>query len=325
MAARVQAAEADIVAAEANVAVVERLRAAQRARLAQQQAPTARLLAALQTMARRPLALALAQPGSPADLVHVRAVLATILPVVRARTTALRADLARGRQLRLAADSALAERTAAQARLVAERSQLARLAVERRQASRSLAGSAMAEQDRAIALGEDARDIVDLMGRIGTAADVRARLESLPGPVLRPTRPGAPRALPSESLAQAPRIPAYRLPVVGEVVTGLGEVSATGVRARGLTVATRAGALVVAPTSGRIVYAGPFRGYGRIVVVDHGRGWTTLITSLAVLDVRVGDIVEQGTALGRAGPARPTITIELRRRGEPVDIARLAG
>ena len=108
-------------------------------------------------------------------------------------------------------------------------------------------------------------------------------------------------------------------------MTGLGEDSETGMRARGLTIATRSGAQVVAPTSGRILFAGPFRGYGNIVVIDHGLGWTTVLTSLAALDVKVGDLVDSGSPIGRAGTDRPTVTVELRRRGTPVDIAKLAG
>ena len=329
LAARVQAAEAEVGAAEAKVAVIERLRATQRARLAERQGPALRLLAALTTAARRPPLLTLAQPGSTADVVHLRAVMASVLPAIRERTAGLRAEVERGRQLRVAADTAVAERRRGQARLEGERRQLTTLEAQRRQAATGYQSSAMTEGDRAIAMAEDARDITDLMGRIDSASAVQARLERLPGPILRPARPDQAGSVAPVSPAAAPRVPAYRLPVVGTVVTGLGEVSAAGVRARGLTLATRPRAQVVAPTAGRIAYAGPFRGYGLIVVVDHGRGWTSLLTNLASLDVRVGDTVGQGAPIGRAGDARgatrPTVTVELRRGGAPVDIARLAG
>ncbi|MDB5700317.1 MAG: metalloendopeptidase [Sphingomonadales bacterium] len=327
IAARVQGAEADIDAAEARIAIIERLRRDQRARLAQQQGPTVRLVAALQTLARRPAALTLVQPGSIDDLVHVRALLSTIVPAVEARTADLRAEVARGRQLRGQADHALGLLAQSQRALVTQRNALAALAVERRRASDDLSGSAIVEQDRALAMGEEARDIGDLMTRIGASAEVRSILETLPGPTMRPARPGEARALPAEASAstggggQAP----YRIPVIGQVVTGLGEVSDTGIRARGLTIATRPNAQVVAPTGGRIAFAGPYRGYGNIVIVDHGRGWTTLITSLAALDVRVGDPVDQGSPIGKAGPSRPTITVELRKMGQPIDIARIVG
>lgn len=329
LAARVQAAEAQVAAAEANLAVIERLRGVQRARLAERQGPALRLIAALTTMARRPPLLTLVQPGSTSDLVHVRAVLARVLPAIRARTADLRAEVERGRLLRIAADSAIAERRRGTLRLETERQQLAALEARRRLAATGYQSSAMTEQDRAIGMAEEARDIGDLMGRIGDASAVQAQLEALPGPILRPARPDQPGTLAQAAPVEPRRVPSYRLPVVGTVTTGLGEVSSTGIRARGLTLATRPRAQVVAPTAGRVAFAGPFRGYGLIVVIDHGRGWTSLLTNLAALDVRVGDTVDQGAPIGRAGDAtagaRPTVTIELRRGGEPVDIARLAG
>jgi septal ring factor EnvC (AmiA/AmiB activator) len=326
VAARIQGAEAEIDASEARIAIIEQLRRDQRARLALQQGPMVRLVAALQALARRPAALTLVQPGSLDDLVHVRALLSTIVPAVETRTASLRAEVARGRALRAQADSALGLLAKSQQALVTQRNALAALALERRRASDAFSGSAIVEQDRALAMGEEARDIGELMTRIGASAEVRSALETLPGPTLRPRIPGEARALPATSSVtatggQAP----YRLPVIGQIVTGLGEVSATGIRARGLTIATRPGAQVVAPTGGRIAFAGPYRGYGNIVIVDHGRGWTTLITSLSALDVRVGDAVDQGSPVGKAGPVRPTITVELRKMGQPVDIARLIG
>ena len=323
VAARIQSAEANITAAEARIRLIEQLRSEQRARLAAKQEPAVRLLAALQTMARRPPGLALIQPGSTRDLVHVRAVLSTMMPIVNARTQGLRADVEVGRKLRADADRALVAVEAGQRRLAEERARLVKLAAARRLNAQRLTRGAINEQDRAIALGEKARDIVELMADVSAAAEVRTALEALPGPMLRPTRPGDARAQPSgNDPAQDARF-SYRLPVAGTVVTGLGEVSDTGVRARGLTIAARDAALVVAPARGRIAFAGPFRGFGRIVIIDHGGGWTSLITSLAALDARVGDNVLQGGPIGRAGQDRPTVTIELRRGNRPVDITPL--
>ncbi len=322
VAARIQATEADIAATEARIVVVEDLRRAQRARLAEKQGPTIRLVAALQSLSIRPTALALAQPGSIVDLVHVHAVLAAIMPALRARTAGLRADIERGRALQRAFDAALAARRVSQQQLIGEQRRLVALQTARRMASVAYASSAMTEQDRAIAMGEQVRDIGELMTRLDTVAQVHERLAALPGPLLRP-QAGSPTV--AADAVPAAAIPAYRLPVVGQIVTGMGEVSATGVRARGLTIATRPGAQVVAPTSGRVAFAGPFRGYADIVVLDHGLGWTTLITGLAMLDVKTGDDLDRGAPVGRAGVDHPTVTIELRRRGQPVDIAKIAG
>ena len=323
VAARIQAAEADIAAAHARIRMIETLRARQRARLAERQAPIARLVAALQMMARRPPALALVQPGSLSDLVHVRSLLASTLPVIRERTAGLRAEVEEGNRLRRQADLAVATLVAGQRRLEGQRIELAKLEAAHRRRSQNLVDSAMFEQDRAIALGEQVRDIVDLMRELGDQAQLREQLASLPGPLLRPATPGQAAAPIREAAVRQAGRPPYRLPVVGRLVSGMGELSESGVRTRGLTLATADGAQVIAPTSGRIAYAGAFRGYGRIVIIDHGGGWTTLITNLASVDVRVGDTVNQGSPLGRAGARKPMVTVELRRSGQPVDITPL--
>jgi septal ring factor EnvC (AmiA/AmiB activator) len=81
---------------------------------------------------------------------------------------------------------------------------------------------------------------------------------------------------------------------------------------------------VVAPAAGRIAYAGPFRGYGGVVIIDHGDGWTSLVAGLGGLAVAVGDQVAQGRVIGRAWKnGEPRVTVELRRRGQPVDLAQL--
>jgi septal ring factor EnvC (AmiA/AmiB activator) len=323
VASRILAAEADIAAAEARIRIVAQLRARQRARLAAKQEPIVRLAAGLQTMARRPPALALVQRGSIADLVHVRAVLAGQLPLIHARTEALRRDVDEGLRLQAQADRAAATLREGQRRLSEQRTALARLEAQHRARAQGFTDSAMVEEDRATALGEEARDLVDLMGRIGERAAIAGRLASLPGPIPRPPIPGR-AALPApDPVAFARgRLP-YRLPVVGRLVTGLGEVSEAGVRARGLTLLPRPGAQVVAPAGGRIVFAGPFRDYGRIVIIDHGAGLTSLVTNLASLSVKVGDEVDLAGPIGRAGATKQEVTVELRRGGQPVDITRL--
>ena len=323
MAARIQEAEANITAAEARIAIIAGLQREQRARLAEKQQPMVRLGAALEHLARRPVALSLVQPGSVRDMARLRAVMASMLPLLKKRTAGLRAEVDRGRQLRAQAERAAAGLKTGRTELDLRQKRMARLEVQRRIESRRLASSAVLESDRAIALGEEASSIEGLVDTIGEAGKVREALQSLDGPVLRPPRPGASRVV----LAQPPRFPvkrpAYRFPVVGRVVTGLGELSDSGVRSRGLTVAVQPGAQVVAPADGRVGFAGPYPGYGQIVIIEHAGDWTSLITSLARLSVAVGDDVQQGSPIGRAGRDRPTVTVELRRAGRPVDIARL--
>ncbi|MBK5263656.1 MAG: peptidoglycan DD-metalloendopeptidase family protein, partial [Alphaproteobacteria bacterium] len=255
----------------------------------------------------------------------LRAVLASVLPVIRARTAGLRVELRKSRELRADADRARASLVAGRMMLADQRAQLRQLEVRKRFASRTLASSANLEADRAIALGEKARDIVDLMNQLRVSGNVREQLAQLSGPLPRPARIGA-TVLPQDDQPRRDSgPPAYRLPVIGHVVAGLGELSDSGARSRGLTIAAQPLAQVVAPTGGRVAFAGKYRGYGQIVIINHGNGWTTLITSLDRLSVDVGAIVRQGDPVGSAGPGRPQVTVELRRNGRPVNIAALLG
>ncbi|MCI4591055.1 peptidoglycan DD-metalloendopeptidase family protein [Sphingobium sp. BYY-5] len=325
VAARIQQAEADIQAAQARIAILNRMQRIQAARLAARQEPVVRLTAALQMMARRPLALALVQPGSVGDAVHMRAMLGQILPVIQQRTAGLRAELERSRALRASAQQAADALTQAQADRKQQQAALASLEVRKRVAARDYRADAGLESDRALALGERARDIVDLMDRLEEAGSLRDRLAALSGPLLRPARPDQASAPAIEREASAGGPPPYRLPVIGQLVTGMGEVNDSGVRSRGLTLVTQPGAQAIAPTAGRIAFAGPYRDYGQILIIDHGQGWTTLITGLHRVTARVGDSVRQGEPVGITGAEQPNITVELRRNGRPVDIVPLVG
>ncbi|SNT18873.1 murein hydrolase activator EnvC family protein [Sphingopyxis indica] len=327
LAARIQSAEADIDAGEARVALVNRRLATQQARLAEQQQPLLELAASLQQLSRQPPVTVLAQPGSLRDMVHARAVLDAVMPVIERRTAGVRGELADLRRTQRQQAIALNALAASKAELSARRDELTRLENEGRIHARELMSSARLEADRALGLGEKARDIVDLMDAVEADAAVRAELAELAGPLPRPRDPEAggiavqPPAVREAELTRG----AYRLPVVGRIVTGLGEVSDSGVRSRGITVAARPGGQVVAPAPGRVSFAGDYKGYGKIVIIDHGGGWTSLLTGMIALSVDVGDAIEAGAPLGRAGSDDSRITVELRRAGKPVDVAAMLG
>jgi septal ring factor EnvC (AmiA/AmiB activator) len=250
------------------------------------------------------------------DVVHVRSLLATTLPVIRDRTAAIREEIARGEALRRQAELAVASLVRGQEELRRQRAQLAQLEAKERGRSASLAETALTESDRALAFGEEARDISERMGSRQYEARVRRGLESLPGPLFRPGL-----ATLTQSTANDARLAEYRLPIEGRVLTGTGELSDAGVHSRGLVLEAAPRSPVVSPAAGRVVHAGPFRSYGEIVIIDHGGGWTSLVTNLAERAVEVGTELVAGAPLGRTGPARAQIAVELRFRGKPVPIA----
>lgn len=327
LAARIQSAEADISAGEARVALVSRRLSAQRAQLAEQQQPLLELAASLQQLSRQPPVSVLAQPGSLTDMVHARAVIDAAMPVIARRTAGVRRELAQLDTTRRQQAIALKALSASKAQLAHRRDALTRLENEGRLRSRELMSSAQLEADRALGLGEKARDIVDLMDSLEADGAVRAELAQLAGPLPRPRNPEADvtAAAPPTAAEPEPARNVYRLPVVGRIVAGLGEVNESGVRSRGVTIAARPGGQVVAPAPGRVGFAGDYRGYGKIVIIDHGGGWVSLLTGMIALSVGVGDTLDAGAPVGRAGSADSRITVELRRAGRPVDIVAMIG
>lgn len=305
LAARVQQAEASLAAAEADRALVAAMRKALDTRLARESAPIARLLAGLETQVRRPPILQMLQPGSIKDAVHLRAVLVAVEPQIRARTASLRSELARARSLERDAARIAAQRRTLQAELVARRGQLAALSEAERLKARRASSAADREAERAFALGEGARDLAALVRRLeagGGAA--RGNIRAGHGPV-------DPALAASATDAAIP----HRIPVQGRIA------AVQSSPRMGLTLDARPGALVIAPGAGRVAFAGPYRGFGSIVILEHSGGWTSLLAGLGTTQVAAGQTVVAGSPLGQVAPRDPRITIELRRDGAPVDAA----
>jgi murein hydrolase activator len=308
----IDAAEARISAADARLRLTSATVAAYRQRLATEQEPVSSLLAGLATMAQRPPLLVLASHGGTDELVEVRLLLDSTLPVIRNRTSRLSAQLAGGQRLEQAAVAARAELSRSRDALVLRRQRYA--ALEQKAVQRALAsgGEALGASDFAMAAGED---VEKLRGQEASNQSVRAVANRFAAGEAAPPSPFAPEG-------QAPPAPfAYQLPAAGPVTEGLDAVNDSGVRARGLTLATLRGAAVSAPADGIIRFSGPFRDFDGVLIIDHGGGWLSLIVNVAST-LHPGDRVRLGDPVGRAlGP----IQVELSQNGRRISPALIAG
>jgi septal ring factor EnvC (AmiA/AmiB activator) len=308
----IEAAEAGITASDMQLRLASGYVAAHRQRLAEEQRPAASLLAGLAVMAQRPPLLALADRGGTDELVKVRLLLDSTLPVIRARTARLSAQLAEGRRLEQSALAARAALVAGRKDLSACRASFA--ALEQQAVDHALAagGQALGAGDVALAAGEDVERLRGAEAGSREAARLAATMAAAdPAP-----------ARPAAAEGTRPAVPfAYRLPAVALVTEGLGSVNASGVQSRGLTLATPRGATVVAPAVGTVRFAGPFRGYDGVVIIDHGGGWMSLIVNIAS-PLKPGARINGGEPLGRAlGP----IDVELSQNGRRFSPALIAG
>jgi murein hydrolase activator len=112
-------------------------------------------------------------------------------------------------------------------------------------------------------------------------------------------------------------------PVGGNIVRTFGSKDTDGIISRGITYKTMPGSPIVAPASGRVVFAGPFRGYGQILILQHKGGYHSFLAGFGRIDAEMGQEVDAGEPLGimpvKDTGARPELYFEWRRNGEPVD------
>jgi len=113
-------------------------------------------------------------------------------------------------------------------------------------------------------------------------------------------------------------------PARGEIAAKFGQSTDAFGEGKGLVIATRAGAQVVTPFDGQIVFEGPFRSYGQILIIEHRGGYHTVLAGLSHVDVVVGQWLKAGEPVGamiETAQGRPQLYVELRRSGQPFDPA----
>jgi septal ring factor EnvC (AmiA/AmiB activator) len=307
-----EAAEARITAADTQLRIASAYVAAHRRQLAEQQRPVSSLLAGLAVMGQRPPLMAIADRASADELVRVRILLGSTLPVIRARTARLSAELEEGRKLEHAAVLAQAELAGSRRNLIARRQQFAVLEQRSLDLAARTGAQALTASDAAIAAGENVEGLQGSESSRRASAGLASQLAALnPSP----SRPIAP-----EGQAFALPFP-YELPASAAVTEGLAAVNESGVRSRGISLATLRSAPVTAPASGTVRFAGPFRDYDGVLIIDHGHGWMSLIVNVSS-NLRPGQKVSLGQPVGRAlGP----LQVELSQNGRRISPALIAG
>lgn len=351
-ATRAQRTETDMADAEQTLDTLRQEVKDKRSRLRERHQELSQLTGALQRLARHPPETLLLVGRAPIDTVHTGILLESAIPRLNGNATELRRELdalatleadirAQRDRLELAAQDLDGER-AALAELAEEKAEL--LAGTRTRASNA------AEEIQA--LSESARSLRELIDslekREAAEAEEQRKLAALVTPKLRPKRPSAPDQDNGEPAAQPVAPPAVDdgspppvqtavlphgpslksarghlfAPVAGTVVQRFGKGKTGDLTKQGLLLRTRPGALVIAPHDGIVLYAGPFEGFGRILIIEHGDGYHTLLAGLTRVDLTVGTRVLAGEPVGAmatSGNAAPELYLELRHNGDPID------
>ncbi len=348
-----RAQEGDLAHLEETLTALEAQERSQAERLEGERQQIAALLAALQRVARIPPEAALARPDGPVDTLRSALLLRDTVPALRARADALAQALTRLAETRESLEAQRSRANAARLTLIERRKEIAGLVARREELSRQTEEDRLQVAQRTARLSGQAADLRQLMERIeaerraAAAAAAKREAERLEAERREAERKLAEQKAAEQKLAEqrlaeqrlaeqraraeagaaraAPNSPpggptGERLPVGGRVTVRYGEADRYGAASRGITIQARPGSTVVSPQAGTIAFAGPFRGYGQILIVEHSHGYHSLIAGFGRIDTAVGKRVATGEPIGlMPTDGSPDLYFELRRHGQPIN------
>ncbi len=298
-----------------------------RASLAERADVLAEVLGALQRMGINPPPAILVRPEDALASVRSAILLGAVVPELRHETEKLMADLKEHSRVTASIEAERARLTASVTEQLAEKQRLTLLLEARKKYQAQTQAAIEAEQQNAQELAAKARNLKDLIAALdkeaARKAEEEARIAALPVP---------------EANRLLERIPfrslhgQIALPVIGTVKRRFGASDGNGSLMQGDMVATQSGAIVTAPADGEILYAGPFRSYGQLLILDAGGGYHVVLAGMNRLTVASGQSVLAGEPIGAMGEARvastsaaqdanatPELYVEFRKDGKPVD------
>jgi septal ring factor EnvC (AmiA/AmiB activator) len=291
------------------------------------------VLAALQRIGRRPPPALITSPEDALQSVRTAMVLGAVLPEMRHEVEALANDLSELLAVRKKIDAERDQLKTEVASLDGERARMTALVDERQKQISDREKAIDAERARAGNLARDVDNLKDLIAKLEqgldpAARDAREAARSDSRPALSAFRdPGrlAPAVAFASLRAQVP------IPVNGVKLKDFGAPDGSGGAEKGLSIATRAAAQVTAPADGWVVYAGPFRSYGQLLILNVGGGYHVLLAGMERISVDLGQFVLTGepvavmgngshiAAVFATGSSQPVLYVEFRKDGVPVD------
>jgi len=341
---QVQKLEGDIDAAETRLKVFYAQEANLRASLASRRDVLADVLAALQRMGRKPPPAILVRPEDALASVRSAILLGAIVPDLRDQAAAVARDLDQLVAIRSAKEKELDDLRTNASALAEGRARIAML-VDQRQSQLQASSEALTEEEkRSAALAGQSTSLHDLIARmeqqnaIAAAAAAEAKQATEDAEAASLNQPpqhslgNADRLKPKVAFAEARGL--LPMPAVGTQVSGFGADDGLGGRTQGISLSTHDGAVVSSPSDGWVVYAGPFRSYGQLLIINAGGGYHVLLAGMERIDVALGQFVLAGepvavmpsrklasTEAAVAGAAPPVLYIEFRKDGASIDPA----
>lgn len=335
-AASIRQTETGLAVLEGRIAALVDREDTLRASLRGRSGLLAELLAALQRMGRRPPPAVLVGPEDALKMVRTAMLLGAVLPELRVETEVLASDLQELSRVRRQIEGERQRLVTETNRLDADRKRIAALMELKREALERTQGELADLRERARVLASEAENMQELIAALDreVAEASRAAAEAAaaaPPEALRALHDPS-RIEPAFAFDQAKGL--LPMPASGGVLREFGATDEYGAAAKGISITARSGGQVTSPSDGWVVYAGPFRSYGQLLILNVGDGYHVLLAGMEKIAVELGQFVLAGEPVGNMSeivlasaedvtvePRQPVLYVEFRKDGRSIDPA----
>jgi murein hydrolase activator len=335
IAARVRDVEGRIADTETRLQALDGREQEIRSSLASRRSEVVEVLAALQRAGRRTPPALLVRPEDALQSLRTAMLLGSVIPELRARAETLSADLGALVAVRKRITSERDRLASDRDRIRVDQTRLAALVDERQKKQAGIEQDIDSEGARAVALAKQVGDLQGLISKMeqevkGAAkAAAAATMQGGSGKSDPALLKNPDRTSPAIAFASAKGL--FKFPVNGTKIRDFGGSDGAGGVEKGISLATRPGAQVTTPCDGWVVYAGPFRSYGQLLILNAGGGYHVLIAGMERISVNIGQFVLTGEPVATMGTtsqvasilatnaSQPVLYVEFRKDGTPID------
>jgi septal ring factor EnvC (AmiA/AmiB activator) len=331
----IQSQETAITATEERILTLRKEEIILRAGLAEKQEILSELLAGLQRLEQNPPPALVVEPNDVLAALRGAMMFGTLVPELRGEAEILAKKLTRLERIRQTVETEKAALAESVSNLKTAQIDLDQLISQKKQLVFDSSGKLDSEKRRTAQLAEKAKSLKQLIAELAAAREKEEALKTREALALEAERKHQEELLQKPSLAFSSARGHLEYPVQGQILKRFGEDDGLGSELRGLAVATRAQAQIIAPADGRVEFAGPFRSYGQLLILNAGEGYLVLMAGMREISAEIGQSVRAGEPVGIMGKgpssvtllgdqiqeARPVLYVEFRKNGEAIDSA----
>ena len=281
-------------------------------------------LSALQNLALKPTEALFVQPLTPVEIIRSAMLLREAVPYLQENAARIREDLEKIENQKNLVEKQVARIIRQKKILENEHEQMKALVQRKSKIRNAVEIKSVKAKKKVERLASQANDLRDLLNKLEKQRqeklrrqeEERRRLAELKADLIK-FKPEVINEV-GENFVKAK---GHLLrPARGPVVTAYGEQMSKGVTSKGIIIKTRSQAQVISPYDGTVIFAGPFRGYGNLIIIEHGQGYLSLLAGLEEVDCELGQMLLAGEPVGQMPESGDTrLYVELRKDNHPIN------